>query len=97
MIKHPRLVGEPGGGSGIAGTEAPPRLDRVERFFVAAVQAQPNAKIKMSDSEAAVELDRAVRVRYRGRDVSSPMACLRKHILGLRSAVMMSSVMPSTK
>src|SRR5215813_8825983 len=84
MIKYPGLVREPGGGSGIAGTEAPPRLDRVECFFVPAVQAQPNAKIKMSASEVPVELDRAVRVRYRGRDVSSPMACLGKHILGLR-------------
>src|SRR6516164_9075465 len=84
MIKHPRLVGEPGGGSGIAGTEPPPRLDRLESFFVAAVEAQPNAKIKMSDSEVSVQLDRAVRVRYRGPDISSPMACLGEHILGLR-------------
>src|SRR5690348_4855926 len=84
MIKYPGLVGEPGGGPGIAGTEPPPRLDRVESFFVAAVQAQPNAKIKMSDSEVSVELDRAVRVRYRGPDISSPMACLGEHILGLR-------------
>src|SRR5215469_13123006 len=84
MIKNPSLVGEPGRGPGIAGTEAPPRLDGVERFFVAAVQAQPNAKIKMSDSEVPVELDRPVRVRYRGRDVSSPMACLGEHIFGIR-------------
>src|SRR5215471_14731625 len=84
MIKHPGLVGEPGRGPRIAGTEAPPRLDRFERFFVAAVEAQANAKIKMSNSEVSVELDRPVRVRYRGRDVSSPMACLGEHILGLR-------------
>jgi hypothetical protein len=38
----------------------------------------------MSDSEVFVELDRAVRVRYRGPDISSPMACLGEHILGLR-------------
>src|SRR5215472_15976794 len=38
----------------------------------------------MSDSEVPVELDRAVRVRYRGPDISSPMACLGEHILGLR-------------
>src|SRR5215472_3320040 len=84
MIKNPGLVGEPGRGPGIARTEAPPRLDRVERFFVAAVQAQPNAKIKMGDSEVPVELNRAVRVSYRGPDIASPMACLGEHILGLR-------------
>src|SRR5215471_5612659 len=84
MIKYPRLVGEPGGGPGIAGAEPPPRLDRVESFFVTAVQAQPNAKIKMSDSEVSVELDRAVRVRYCGPHISSPMAYLGEHILCLR-------------
>src|SRR5215831_14337670 len=84
MIKYPGLVGEPSGGPGIAGTEPPPRLDRVESFFVTAVQAQPNAKIKMSNSKVSVELDRAVRVRYRGAHISSPMACLGEHILGLR-------------
>jgi hypothetical protein len=84
MIKYPGLFGEPGGGPGIAGIEPPPRLDRVESFFVAAVEAQPNAKIKMSDSEVSVELDRAVRVRYCSPDISSPMACLGEHILGLR-------------
>src|SRR5262249_24048963 len=35
MIKYPGLVREPGRGPGIAGTKAPARLDRVERFFVA--------------------------------------------------------------
>src|SRR6516164_3121252 len=95
MIKNPGLVGEPGRGSGIAGTKAPARLDRVERFFVAAVQAQPNAKIKMSDSKVPVELDRAVRVRNRSPDVSSPMACLSEHILGLRGVTIESQSLKS--
>src|SRR5262249_8002096 len=69
MIKNPGLVGEPGRGPGVAGTEAPPRLDRVERFLVAAVQAQPNAKLKMSDSGVAVELERSGPGRYHGRAV----------------------------
>src|ERR1700730_452263 len=84
MIKHPGLVGEPGGGPGIARTEAPSRLDRFESFLVAAVQAQPNAKIKMPDSEVPVELDRAARVRDCGPDIASPMAGLGERILRLR-------------
>src|SRR5215469_8523283 len=84
MIKHPSLVSEPGGGSGIAGTKAPSRLDRFESFLVAAIKAQSNSPVKMTKSEVPIEFDRAVRVRYRGRDVSSPMACLSEHILGLR-------------
>ena len=83
MIKNPGLVGEPGRGPGVAGTEAPPRLDRVERFFVAAVQAQPNAKIKMSDSEVPVELDRAVRMRYRGRTADSRRGTRKTMIVAL--------------
>src|ERR1700730_17964024 len=84
MIKHPGLVGEPGGGPRIAGTKAPTRLDRFESFLVAAVEAQPNTKVKMNESEVIVQLDRAARMRYGGPDVASPMACLGEHILGLR-------------
>jgi hypothetical protein len=31
-------------------TKAPSRLDRVESFLVAAVEAQPDAKVKMTES-----------------------------------------------
>src|SRR5467141_455307 len=84
MIKHPGLVGEPGGGPRVAGTKAPPRLDRFESFLVAAVEAQRNSKVKMTESEVPVQLDRAARVRYGGPDVASPVACFGEHILGLR-------------
>src|ERR1700724_355371 len=84
MIKHPGLVGEPGGGPGIAGTKAPTRLDRFESFLVAAVEAQPNTKVKMTESEVPVQLDRAARMRYGGPDVASPMASGGEHILRLR-------------
>src|SRR5215470_7123203 len=84
MIKHPGFVGEPGGSPGIAGAKAPPCLDRFERFFVAAVEAQANSQVKMTESEVPVELDRAARVRYGAPDVARPMACLGEHILGLR-------------
>src|SRR5258708_40156492 len=83
MIKHPGLVGEPGGGPRVAGTKAPPRLDRFESFLVAAVEAQRNSKVKMTESEVPVQLDRAARVRYGGPDVASPMACLGEHGLAL--------------
>src|SRR6516162_2428148 len=83
MVKHPGLVGEPRRGPGIARTEAPPCLDRLESFLVVAVEAQPNSKVKMTESEVRVELDRTARMRYCGPDVSSPMACLGEHILGL--------------
>src|SRR6516165_1415493 len=84
MIKHPRLVGEPGGGSGIAGTKTPPRLDRFERFLVAAVEAQCDSEIEMTVSEVLVQLDRVARVFYGGPDIARPKACLGKHILDLR-------------
>src|SRR5215831_11918320 len=61
MIEHPGFVGEPGGGPGIAGTKAPPRLDRVESFLVPAVEAQCDSKIKITESEVAVELNGAAR------------------------------------
>src|SRR3984893_5670866 len=53
MIKHPDLVGEPGGRPGIAGTKAPPGLDRFESFLVEAVEAQANSKVKMTESEVS--------------------------------------------
>src|SRR5215472_9155914 len=84
MIKHPRLVGEPGGGSGIAGTKTPPRLHRFERFLVAAVEAQCDSEIEMTVSEVLVQLDRVSRVFYGGPDIARPKACLGKHILDLR-------------
>src|SRR5262249_26084358 len=84
MIKHPGLVGEPSGSPGIAGTKAPPRLDRLERFLVAAIEAQRNSKVKITESEVSVQLDRTVGVRYGGPDVASPMAYLSEHILSLR-------------
>jgi hypothetical protein len=69
---------------GIAGTKAPLHLDRFESLLVAAVEAQPNSKVKMTECEVRVQLDRAARMRYGGPDVASPMACLREHIFGLR-------------
>ena len=84
MIKHSGLVGEPRGGPGIAGTKAPPGLNRFESFLVAAVEAQSNSKVKMAESKVSVQLDRTASMRYGGPDVASPMACLREHILGLR-------------
>src|SRR6516162_10267836 len=84
MIKHPRLVGEPGGGSGIAGTKTPPRLDRFERCLVAAVEAQCDSEIEMTVSEVLVQLDRVARVFCGGPDIARPKACLGKHILDLR-------------
>src|SRR5262250_2465120 len=84
MIKHPRLVGEPGGGPGIAGTKTPSRLDRFESFLVAADEAQCDSEIEMTESEVLVQLDRVARVLYGGPDIARPQAGLGKHILGLR-------------
>src|SRR6516164_3490288 len=84
MIEHAGLVGEPGGGPRITGTKSPPRLDRFESFFVAAVEAQRNTEIKMTESEVGIELDRATRMRYGGQGVARPKACLGKNIVGLR-------------
>src|SRR5215470_15444522 len=84
MIKHPRLVGEPGGGPGIAGTKTPSRLDRFESLLVAAVEAQCDFEIEMTESEVLVQLDRVARVFYGGPDIARPKACLGKHILDLR-------------
>src|SRR6516162_1518787 len=84
MIKHPGFVGEPGGGPRITGTKAPPGFDRFESFVVAAVEAQRNAKVKVTESEVPVQLNRAARVRYGGPCVTRPKACLGEDILGLR-------------
>src|SRR5215469_2502739 len=84
MIKYSCLVGEPGGGPRIARTKAPPRLDCFKSFLVAAVEAQCDAKIKMTESEVRVQLDRAARMRYGGANVARPKACLGEDILGLR-------------
>src|SRR6266851_3326949 len=51
MIKRAGSVGEPRGGPWVAGAEAQPCLDRFESFLVAAVKAQHNSKIKMTESE----------------------------------------------
>src|SRR5215469_1117914 len=84
MIKHPRLVGEPGGGPGIAGTKAPARLDRFESFLVAPVEAQRDSKVEMTESEVRVQFDGASRMRYGAPNIARPMACLGEHKLGLR-------------
>src|SRR6516225_4220300 len=83
MIKHPSLVGEPGGGPRIAGTKAPSRLDRFESFLVTTVETQRNTQIKMTEGEVRVQLDRAARMRYGGPGVAGPKACLGENILGL--------------
>src|SRR6516164_4953784 len=84
MIKCPSFVGEPGGGPRITGTKAPPRLDRVKSFLVAAVEAQCDSKVKMTESEVRVQFDCAARVCNGGPCVTGPKACLGEHILGLR-------------
>src|SRR6516165_2131985 len=84
MIEYAGLVGEPGGGARITGTKPPPRLDRVKSFLMAAVEAQCDSKVKMTESEVHVQLDRAARVCYGGPGVARPKACLGEHILGLR-------------
>jgi len=48
VIKHPGLVGEPGGCPEIAGAKPQARLDRFESLLVAAVKAQPNSKVEMT-------------------------------------------------
>src|SRR6516164_8372112 len=84
MIKCPSFVGEPGGGPRITGTKAPPRLDRVKSFLVAAVEAQCDSKVKMTESEVRVQFDCAARVCNGGPGVVRPKACLGEDILGLR-------------
>src|SRR6516162_5445469 len=84
MIKYPGLVGEPGGGPGIAWTKTPPRVDRFERFLVPPVEAQCDSEIEMTESEVFVQLDRVARVLYGGPDIARPKAGLGKHILDLR-------------
>src|SRR5690348_1292582 len=84
MIKHPRLVGEPGGSPGIARTKTPPRLNRFEGFLVAAVEAQCDSEIEMTESEVLVQRDRVARALYGGRDIARPKTGLGKHILDLR-------------
>src|SRR6516164_6100584 len=84
MIKYPGLVGEPGGGPGVAWTKTPPRVDRFECFLVAAVEAQCNSEIEMTEREVLVQLDRVARVLYGGPDIARPKASLGKHILDLR-------------
>src|SRR5215472_18464975 len=84
MIKYPGLVGEPGGGPRVAWTKPPPRVDRSERFLVAAVKAQCDSEIEMTGSEVRVQLDRMARVLYGGPDIARPKARLGKHIVDLR-------------
>src|SRR5215470_14114718 len=84
MIKYPGLVREPGGGPGVAWTKPPPRVDRSERFLVAAVKAQCDSEIEMTESEVLVQLDRVARVLYGGPDIARPKAGLGKHIVDLR-------------
>src|SRR5215472_11358424 len=84
MIKYPGLVREPGRGPGVAWTKTPPRVDRFERFLVAAVEAQCDSEIEMTESEVLVQLDSMTRVLYGGPDIARPKAGLCKHILGLR-------------
>src|SRR6516164_6666432 len=84
MIKHPRFVGEPGGGPGIAWTKTPPRVNRFQRFLVAAVEAQCDSEIEMTESEVTVELDCVARVLYGGPDIARPKAGLGEDILDLR-------------
>src|SRR5262249_48114018 len=84
MIKYPGLVGEPGGGPGVAWTKTPPRLHRFKRFLVAADEAQCDSEIEMTESEVLVQLDCMSRVFYGGPDIARPKAGLGKHILDLR-------------
>src|SRR5262245_24638986 len=84
MIKRPRLVGEPGGGPGVAWTKTPPRVDRFERFLVATVEAQCDSEIEMTESEVLVQLDSVAPVLDGGPDIARPKAGLGKHIVDLR-------------
>src|SRR5262249_7832641 len=65
-------------------TKTPPRVDRFERFLVAAVEAQCDSEIEMTESEVLVQLDSMTHVLYGGPDIARPKAGLGKHILGLR-------------
>src|SRR6516164_1132213 len=84
MIKHPSFIGEPGGGPGVTRAEAPPRLDRFESLLVEAVEAQRNSKVKMTESEVRVELDRTSGMHYGGPGVARPKARLGEDVLDLR-------------
>src|SRR5215469_4799863 len=84
MIKYPGLVGEPGRGPRIAGTKTPPRLDRFESLLVAAVEAQCDSEIEMTESEVLVQLNRTARVLYGGPDIARPKTGLGEDILDLR-------------
>src|SRR6516165_3583379 len=84
MIKYPGLVGEPGGGPGVAWTKTPTRVDCLERFLVAAVEAQCDSEIEMTESEVLVQLDCVARVLYGGPDIARPKAGLGEDILDLR-------------
>ena len=83
MIKGAGLVGEPGGGPGIAGAKTQPGLHCFESLIVTAVKAQRNTKVKITKSEIPIQFDCATRVRYRGTDIASPMARLGERVLGL--------------
>src|SRR5262249_10275461 len=84
VIKHPALVREPRGCAGIARAKAQPPLERLESLLVAAVEAQHDSKVKMTKGEVLIQLDRPAGMRYRSPDVTSPMARLSEHILGVR-------------
>ena len=84
MIIYPRLVGEPGGGAGVAWTKTPSRVDRFERFLVAAVEAQCDSEIEMTESEVLVQFNRTARVLYGGPDIARPKTGLGEDILDLR-------------
>src|SRR5215472_7937684 len=84
MIKYPGLIGEPGGGPGVAWTKTPPRVDRFERFLVAAVEAQCDSEIEVTESEVLVQFNRTARVLYGGPDIARPKTGLGEDILDLR-------------
>src|SRR5215831_19287931 len=84
MIKHPGFIGEPGGGTGIAWIKRPPRVDRFERFLVAAVEAQCVSEIEVTESEVLVQFNRTARVLYGVTDIALPKTGLGEDILDLR-------------
>src|SRR5215471_7708016 len=84
MIEYAGLVGEPGRGPGVAWTKTPSRVDRFESFLMAAVEAQRDSEIEMTESEVLVQRDSVARVLYGGPDIARPKARLGKHILDLR-------------
>jgi len=51
---------------------------------MAAVQAQCDSEIEMTESEVLVQRDRVARVLYGGPDIARPKAGLGKYILDLR-------------